>query len=91
MTKQDRYKSSSNRDLIDEWSDNYSTLEFRAIMNGNIQKYSRRYGKKDDPLKEARKIQDYVNRLVEYEEQLLIDSTAVHTNSTRNVNPHRSK
>ncbi|MFZ2289905.1 MAG: hypothetical protein WAV92_09565, partial [Halopseudomonas yangmingensis] len=34
-------------------------------------KYLRRYGKKDDRLQEALKIQDYANRLVEYERSLV--------------------
>lgn len=32
-----------------------------------IAKYCKRYGKKDDPASEARKIADYAQRLLDYE------------------------
>lgn len=36
-----------------------------------IDRYTSRYGKKDEPLIEAKKLQDYANRLVQYEENLI--------------------
>lgn len=69
--KQERYLGSGNQDLIDDWARVKDPVEFRAIMIGNIEKYCRRYGKKDTHLHEIRKIADYAQRLVEYEEKLL--------------------
>lgn len=40
---------------------------FRGAMIWTIGKYCDRYGLKDSPLVEAKKIQDYANRLVEFE------------------------
>ena len=70
--KQPRYcDQNGQRDLIDDWAERKSPEEFRAIIIANIEKYCRRYGKKDDPIKEAKKIADYADRLVAYEESLL--------------------
>lgn len=66
--KQTRYTANDGMDLIDQWSRTKSNEEFRAIMIAQIEKYCSRYGKKDDPLTEAVKIQDYATRLVEYEQ-----------------------
>ena len=66
MYKQWRY-TSLGKDLIDDWAERKSTKEFRAIMVANIEKYCRRYGKKDECLSEAKKIADYAARLVDYE------------------------
>lgn len=65
------YTAPSGADLIDEFAKNNTPDEFRAVINFNIQKYSKRYGKKDEQLKEARKIADYASRLVAFEEGLL--------------------
>lgn len=70
--KQERY-TNAGKDLIDDWAERKNSMEFRAIMIGNIERYSRRYGKKDDYLSEARKIADYAARLVEYELSLMED------------------
>ena len=64
--KQARY-TAQGKDLIDDWAERKSMVEFRAIMIAQIEKYCRRYGKKDHPLKELEKIIDYANRLYEYE------------------------
>lgn len=70
MYKQDRY-TNDGKDLIDDWAERKNTTEFRAIMIGNIERYCRRYGKKDEVLSEAKKIADYAARLVEYELSLM--------------------
>ena len=68
IREQTRYNNNNgSKDLIDHWAEVKSPIEFRAIMIANIEKYCRRYGKKDDVLVEAKKIQDYATRLVEYE------------------------
>lgn len=64
--KQARY-TTNGKDLIDDWAERKSMIEFRAIMLAQIEKYARRYGKKDLPVKEAEKILDYAQRLYEYE------------------------
>lgn len=71
LTKNPIYTAPSGADLIDEFAKNNTPDEFRAVINFNIQKYSKRYGKKDEQLKEARKIADYASRLVAFEEGLL--------------------
>ena len=69
--KQERYKKGdSGEDLIDRWAREEVPRDFRFIMVKQIEKYTCRYGKKDDVLKEALKIQDYANRLVEYEQKV---------------------
>ncbi len=75
--KTQHYTNKSGRDLIDEWIDNDDPIEVRAKIIGNIQRYSRRYGKKDDMLKESIKIANYATRLLQYEESLIIDSSEV--------------
>lgn len=68
MTRPARYKeNNSSRDWIDEFCATSTTEEVRGAFRFTIGKYLRRYGKKDDPLQEAIKIQDYANRLVEFE------------------------
>lgn len=68
MTRPTRYtENSSSRDWIDEFCATSSAEEARGAFRFTIGKYLRRYGKKDDPLQEAIKIQDYANRLVEFE------------------------
>jgi phosphopentomutase len=67
QTKTEHY-TNNGRDLIDECAEDMTPEAFRGAMLFNIRKYAKRYGRKDDMLKEARKIQDYANRLVEYEE-----------------------
>lgn len=68
MTRPTRYtENGSARDWIDEFCATSSAEEARGAFRFTIGKYLRRYGKKDDPLQEAIKIQDYANRLVEFE------------------------
>ena len=54
-------------DLIAQWARTKTPVEFRAAMLFNIEKYQRRYGKKDDVVSESRKIADYSARLAQYE------------------------
>lgn len=71
MTRPSRYtENNSSRDWIDEFIATSSQEEVRGAFRFTIGKYLRRYGKKDDPLQEALKIQDYANRLVEFEREL---------------------
>lgn len=71
MSRPKRYtENNSNRDWIDEFCATKSVDEVRGAFLFNMGKYQRRYGKKDEHLKEALKIQDYANRLVEYERSL---------------------
>ena len=72
MTRPTRYReNNSSRDWIDEFCATKSAEEVRGAFLFNLGKYQRRYGKKDDHLQEALKIQDYANRLVEYERSLV--------------------
>lgn len=71
MTRPSRYtENNSSRDWIDEFIATSTTEEVRGAFRFTIGKYLRRYGKKDDPLQEAIKIQDYANRLVSFEREL---------------------
>lgn len=71
MTRPSRYtENNSSRDWIDEFCATSTPEEVRGAFRFTIGKYLRRYGKKDDHLQEALKIQDYANRLVEYERSL---------------------
>ena len=68
MSRPERYtENNSSRDWIDEFCATSSVEEVRGAFRFTIGKYLRRYGKKDDPLQEAIKIQDYANRLVAFE------------------------
>jgi len=72
MTRPTRYtENSSSRDWIDEFCATSTPEEVRGAFRFTIGKYLRRYGKKDDHLQEALKIQDYANRLVEYERSII--------------------
>ena len=72
MSRPTRYtENNSSRDFIDEFCATRSAEEVRGAFLFNLGKYLRRYGKKDDHLQEALKIQDYANRLVEYERSLV--------------------
>lgn len=77
--KTQHYKNKSGKDLIDEWIENDEPIEVRAKIIGNLQKYCRRYGKKDDVLKEAIKLADYANRLLQYEQGLSKESKQIDT------------
>lgn len=70
MKRPERYtENNSSRDWIDEFCATSSAEEVRGAFRFTIGKYLRRYGKKDDPLQEAIKIQDYANRLVAFERE----------------------
>ena len=70
MKRPERYtENNSSRDWIDEFCATSSVDEVRGAFRFTIGKYLRRYGKKDDPLQEAIKIQDYANRLVAFERE----------------------
>lgn len=70
MKRPERYtENKSSRDWIDEFCATSSVEEVRGAFRFTIGKYLRRYGKKDDPLQEAIKIQDYANRLVAFERE----------------------
>ncbi|MDL2200838.1 DUF3310 domain-containing protein [Halopseudomonas aestusnigri] len=72
MSRPERYtENNSSRDWIDEFGATSTPEEVRGAFRFTIGKYLRRYGKKDDRLQEALKIQDYANRLVEYEQSLV--------------------
>lgn len=72
MSRPSRYtENNSSRDWIDEFCATSTPEEVRGAFRFTIGKYLRRYGKKDDHLQEALKIQDYANRLVEYERSLV--------------------
>jgi len=66
IEKQERYKT-GKKDLIDRWAEEKTPTEFRAIMIAQMEKYQKRYGKKDDLVTESYKIVDYATRLHEYE------------------------
>lgn len=56
-------------DLIDYWEATRTVGEFRQIILSEIDRYRTRYGKKDSCLTEAKKMRDYLNRLVAFEEK----------------------
>ena len=70
---QEHYETKTGTDFIQRFSDVHSEERMRGALLFNIGKYCERYGGKDDTLKEAKKIADYANRLVEFEESLLED------------------
>ena len=74
VVKQERYRDSSGEDLIDRWAREETPFVFRNKIMAQLDRYTSRYGKKDGTLQEARKMQDYTNRLVQYEEKLIRDS-----------------
>lgn len=71
--KPGRYTDDKGRDLIDDWSDRKTPEEMRAALIFNIEKYTRRYGKKDTHVNEAEKIAVYAQRLLDYERGLVKD------------------
>lgn len=70
-TNGSHYKASSGHDLIAHWCIVHKPPIARAKITSQIERYCSRYGEKDDPIIEARKILDYAKRLVDYEEGLL--------------------
>ena len=73
QSTQPHYQTKTGIDFIQRFSDVHSEERVRGALLFNIGKYCERYGQKDDILKEARKIADYANRLVKFEESLLED------------------
>ena len=71
QSTQPHYQTKTGTDFIQRFSDVHSQERVRGALLFNIGKYCERYGEKDDTLKEARKIADYANRLVKFEESLL--------------------
>ena len=67
MVKQERYKDAKGEDWIDEFARTSSVEEFRGAMRFTIGKYNRRVGKKDEIVKEIRKMKDYCHRWELYE------------------------
>jgi hypothetical protein len=70
------YTGADKKDHVDDFAENNTPEAFRGAMNFNIQKYSKRYGKKDSYLKEAMKMADYAQRLVKFEEGIISESTS---------------
>ncbi|ARD75546.1 DUF3310 domain-containing protein [Staphylococcus shinii] len=56
-------------DLIDFWYMQMTPEEFQGAMKSNLQRYSTRLGRKDDRIKELKKIEDYARRYREKLEQ----------------------
>lgn len=65
--KQPRYLDADGEDWIDEFARTATLDEFRGAMRFTIGKYNRRVGRKDEVLKEVRKIKDYCARWEAYE------------------------
>lgn len=76
QSTQPHYQTKTGTDFIQRFSDVHSEERVRGALLFSIGKYCERYGGKDDTLKEARKIADYANRLVKFEESLLEDKDA---------------
>jgi hypothetical protein len=64
--KQQRYQDAKGDDWIDEFARTATAEEFHGAMRFTIGKYNRRMGKKDDMLKEVRKMKDYCARWEQY-------------------------
>ena len=69
--KQQHYQSNTEDgiDLIDFWHMQMSPEEFQGAMKSQISKYAVRLGRKDDRIKELKKIEDYTRRYREKLEQ----------------------
>jgi hypothetical protein len=66
--KQQRYTDSDGLDWIDKSASQFDCDEFRGAMKFTIGKYMERLGKKDSIVNEVRKIADYAQRWLQYEE-----------------------
>lgn len=56
--------------VLEEWyADNSNVNSYEGFLLGTIIKYCNRFGKKDDKLKEAKKIEVYAKFLREFEEK----------------------
>ena len=78
QSAQPHYQTKTGIDFIQRFIDVHSEERVRGALLFSIGKYCERYGDKDDILKEARKIADYANRLVKFEEALLGDRDEIH-------------
>ncbi|MCE5000965.1 DUF3310 domain-containing protein [Staphylococcus pseudoxylosus] len=69
--KQQHYQSNTDDgiDLIDFWHMQMTPEEFQGAMKSNLMRYSTRLGRKDDRIKELKKIEDYARRYREKLEQ----------------------
>lgn len=67
-TKQERYTDTGGKDLIDRWAERYTPEEFDLVIWTVMERYSERLGKKDERVKEIRKIADYAARWLAVEE-----------------------
>lgn len=65
--KQERYRDQDGDDWIDEFARTSTIEQFRGAMRFTIGKYNRRMGKKDEVVKEIRKMRDYCDRWLAYE------------------------
>lgn len=66
--KQARYQDAKGEDWIDEFARTATPDEFRGAMRFTIGKYNRRAGKKDELISEIRKVRDYCDRWIAYEQ-----------------------
>jgi len=66
--KQARYQDAKGDDWIDEFARTATAEEFRGAMRFTLGKYNRRAGKKDELISEIRKMRDYCDRWLAYEE-----------------------
>ncbi|MBM2657578.1 DUF3310 domain-containing protein [Staphylococcus pseudoxylosus] len=78
--KQQHYQSNTDNgiDLIDFWYMQMTPEEFQGAMKSNLMRYSTRLGRKDDRIKELKKIEDYARRYrekLEQEEKVCIEDT----------------
>ncbi|MFZ7648313.1 DUF3310 domain-containing protein [Staphylococcus saprophyticus] len=69
--KEKHYQSNTEDgiDLIDFWHMQMTAEEFQGAMKSQISKYAVRLGRKDDRIKELKKIEDYARRYREKLEQ----------------------
>jgi hypothetical protein len=70
----EHYKGNGH-DLITHWQLTNKVDIARAKQISQIERYCSRYGEKDEPLVEAKKILDYATRLVAWELKLKEESS----------------
>ena len=68
-TIQPNHYQKNGKDLIEFWQDLFSKQEFRAVVKSNVIKYIVRYENKNG-IEDLLKAQEYIKRLVEWEESL---------------------
>ena len=74
QSTQPHYQTKTGTDFIQRFSDVHSRERVRGALLFSIGKYCERYGEKDATIKEAKKIVDYANRLLQFEQQLEEDN-----------------